>query len=255
MVCIAERAMILPKAWALCWLGLGCAGSALAQQDDGQARAEQALQQVLAQRHPGVAQWHITALADSRQLQRLAERSVTQVAVVHTGKRSAVRLCDSAPKQSCATLWFAVSGLQAVLSSERELAQSHTVAAADFTLQRHDVMNLRCTLLVSLDGLEGLRTTRPLAAGAVLCRQFLEPRPTVSRGETVEVRAAAGAALITARAVAQQDASLGQSVHIKRSHSAAPILATVTGAGQVSIGQVSIGQVSVGQVPVSNPNE
>lgn len=228
--------MTLPRAWACCCVWLGCIGTADAQPGEWQGRAEQALQQALAQRHPNVAAWQITALADPRQQQRLAERPVTHVAVARTGKRSAVQLWCEGASRPCATVWFAVSGLQAVLSSGRDMPQSHPVAAADFVIQSHDVMNLRCPPLASRDGLAGLRTTRALAAGAAVCREFFEIRPAVSRGETVEVRVATAAVTITARAVAQQDAALGQTVRIRRTDSAAPILATVTGAGQVSIG-------------------
>jgi len=228
--------MRLPRAWTLCCIGLGCVGAAGAQPGEWQARAEQALQQALAQRHPEVAAWQVTALADSRQQQRLAERSVMRVAVARTGKRSAVHLWCEGGARPCATVWFAVSGLQAVLSSGRDIRQWHPVVAADFVIRPHDVMNLRCPPLASREDLAGLRTTRALAAGTAVCREFLEMRPAVSRGESVEVRVATAAVTITARAIAQEDAALGQTVRIRRSDSAVPILATVTGAGQVSIG-------------------
>jgi flagella basal body P-ring formation protein FlgA len=222
----------------LCCAWFGCVNAVAAQPAEWQARAEQALQQVLAQRHPHVATWHITALADPRQQQRLAGRSVGRVDVIRTGKRSAVHLwCESAPRP-CATVWFAVSGLQAVLGSARAMRPLHPVVPADFVIQSHDVLNLSCEPLVSHEGLVGLRTTRALAAGAVVCREFLELRPAVSRGESVEVRVAAGAVAITTRAIAQQDAALGQSVRLRRADRAAPILGTVTGAGQVSVGQI-----------------
>jgi flagella basal body P-ring formation protein FlgA len=238
-------------AGACCCVGLGCIGAAGAQAETWQARAEQALQQALAQQHPQVTAWHLSALADPRQQQRLAERTVTRVAVAHTGKRSAVDLwCEGGPRP-CAIVWFAVSGLQAVLSSARPIAQWHPVAAADFALQSHDVMNLQCPPLASGEGLTGLRTMRALTAGVPVCREFFEIRPAVSRGDSVEIRVVSGAVVITARAIAEQDAALGQTVRIRRTDNAAPILATVVGMGQVVLGDRAPGDPISGD-PVSS---
>jgi len=227
---------------SLARLVLGCAllscSAASLGDADWRALAEQVLQQALTNRHPHVEEWHLRALTGERQERRLAAQPALAAEVLQLGARSAVRLwCDPQPRRQCATVWFAVSGMQLVLTSAIELAQASPVTAATLIMQRNDVVKLGCEPLASLDGLEGSRTRQRLYAGQALCRSFLEPRPAVSRGETVMVRVAAGSVAIMARAIAQQDGNPGQAVRIKRPDSMAPFLATVTGVGQVALSE------------------
>jgi flagella basal body P-ring formation protein FlgA len=216
---------------------LGCSASSQGA-SDWRALAEQALRQALTKQHPNIEEWRLRALTGARQEPRLAAQPVVDAEVMQLGARSAVQLwCDQQSRYRCATVWFAVSGLQYAVTSAAELAQAGTVRAQGLIMQQHDVMKLGCEPLSSLEGVEGSRTRQRLYAGQALCRNFLEPRPAVGRGESVTVRAVAGSVAITAHAVAQQDGNVGQTVRIKRSNSISPFMATVTGVGQVTVNE------------------
>jgi flagella basal body P-ring formation protein FlgA len=216
-----------------CVLLLGTAATAGA--EPWQALAETTLQRALMVRYPGVEQWRIDALLGTRPAQRLATQDAVDAEVLQLGKRSAVRLWCAQPRRQCATVWFAVSGTQQLLSSTTEVPPASALTPAALVLREHDVLALRCEPLAASADWIGARTTQRLRAGQALCRHSLEPRPAVSRGEAVMVRVSIGAVAIHARAIAQQDGNPGQLVRLRRAQDVEPFVATVTGMGQVTL--------------------
>lgn len=227
MKCVAARLILAAGLLSAC-------SPALAATDVWRDLAEQALQQALTARYPAVRHWQITALSSARQEQRFAAQFITDASVLHVGKRSVVQLwCELPQRRQCATVWFAVRGMQWMLSSSNELPAASSLTSAVLALEEHDVLQLKCESLQSVEGLADWRTTRHLRAGEALCRNFLEPRPSVSRGESVRVRASAGSLAVSARGIAEQDGNAGQMIRVRRSNET--FTARVTGSGQVAV--------------------
>lgn len=78
---------------------------------------------------------------------------------------------------------------------------------------------------------------RPVAAGAALTRQDVEPQAAVTRGDWVALRVRSGSIDMESRVEALQSGRVGQTVSVKPSKSTAPILARVVGPGQVEVTQ------------------
>jgi flagella basal body P-ring formation protein FlgA len=80
-----------------------------------------------------------------------------------------------------------------------------------------------------------MRSRRALREGAAICREALEPRPAVSRGEDVVVRYVSAAISIQGKAVAQADAEIGQSVYVMNPTNRDPFRAVVSAMREVVV--------------------
>lgn len=83
--------------------------------------------------------------------------------------------------------------------------------------------------------LDGYRLRKPLLAGQTLTAAHLEPVTAVTRGQWVDVNAAAGALHVEAQAQALQDGQVGDLIRIRVSRSAAAVTGRVTATGRVEV--------------------
>jgi flagella basal body P-ring formation protein FlgA len=204
--------------------------------DSWRGTADNALMTALRVAYPNVADWHIVPLIGDRQLRRLQAAGEVGAVAGRLGKRSSVRITGTQGGHPFrATVWFAVDGMQQALSARSRIPAGATVTPADFDYVNQDILALTCTALTSPDGLAGMRTKRTLQASETLCTELIEPRPTVSRGDSVLVRSTAGAVTITAKAMAQQDGKLGQLVRVRNPSSGEIYPASVSGVGEVVV--------------------
>lgn len=122
---------------------------------------------------------------------------------------------------------------------ERPVALAPLVAGAalrdaSWALREVDVAAAGHSLAIPASG-EGLRLRRPVPPGVGLNLRDLEAMPAVVRGQWVSLRSGAGAVLTEARVEALQDGRVGERVRVRPSGAAAPLVAVVTGPGQLEV--------------------
>jgi flagella basal body P-ring formation protein FlgA len=115
----------------------------------------------------------------------------------------------------------------------RDLAAGHEVAEEDFKLGEVE--------LTALDGalhpgaVNGLRLEVPVFSGQVLMAHQARPRPTVLRGDAVELRSNAEGIALRAQAVALHDADSGKPVRVRLATVGAILEARVVARGVVEL--------------------
>jgi flagella basal body P-ring formation protein FlgA len=200
------------------------------------AVAQQALTAELRRTYPDVDDWIVEPLIGRRQETRLDDAGVLDAAVVHIGKRSAVRLrWQARAKPTDALVWFAVSGLESMPTARSEIRALSVLAAEMSEYQSRDAMALACEPIRSPQALVGMRARFTIPAGAVICAESIEQRPAVGRGEQITVVSTAGAVSITGRAVAQEDGSIGEVLRVKNPSTGEVYTAAVTGEREVTV--------------------
>jgi flagella basal body P-ring formation protein FlgA len=197
---------------------------------------EEVLLPALRAAYPEVSDWTLTPLLGKGQDERLQRRPPGHVSVVRLGSRSAVRLSWKQEQRSVhSTVWFAVAGTQNVLTAVAEIRRGSALTPQLATRSRRDALAVACMPVVFEQALTGMRARVTLKEGQVICAQSIEPRPPVTRGEDVVVRAVAGAVTIMAKGVAQQDGSLGQRVRVKNPSNGNTFLAAVSAIAEVVV--------------------
>lgn len=106
-----------------------------------------------------------------------------------------------------------------VLVASRPLTRGSTLSANDVRLERRRFSGVSESYVKSFAELGRYRLRRPLAPGALLARDALEPAPVVQRGSLVTLRAEAGAFRIDAAGRAMADAAPGQRVRVQNAAS------------------------------------
>jgi len=183
--------------------------------------AEDMLRSTLQQKFPNVQRWEIRRFDD--------RESVGAVpSVVRVGARSAVRVGHRLQ-------WFAVAGFQDVVSAARNLGVGTALSATEGRVKERDVIAANCDPLTDPSALTGMRARRPLRANEVICTQSIEPRPTVSRGDTVTVRYVGARVVLLTKAVAKADGNVGDLLVVSHAKSKDSFAATVSGVGEVTI--------------------
>ena len=132
-------------------------------------------------------------------------------------------------------LWFAVAGYQKVVSARHWLPAGAPVDERAGRMEEMNVLAASCDPLTDISGLKGSRTTRVLQANAIVCRDAIEPKPPVARGEEVTVRYIGRFVSLTTRGVAQQDGSLGDVLEVRNSRDEREFSAVVSGADEVTV--------------------
>jgi flagella basal body P-ring formation protein FlgA len=198
--------------------------------------ADRALDAALRTARPAVAQWSTEPLIGKRQEATLQSAQDPRAAVVHLGKRSAVRLTWQGKRGEQSTLvWFGVTGMQPVLTAASDLRAGMQLGAEAARQAERDVMASACTPITAPDALTGQRARRSIRAGDVICEEAIELQPAVGRGQQVTVVTTVGAVTVTAQGIAQQDAELGEKVRVKSSSSGQLYVASATGRGEVTV--------------------
>lgn len=181
-----------------------------ASDDPIEASARVALAARLAELRPDIERFDIEILPASRRRGE-SEAQIEASEVLSVGARSSVRILyvqDSSRRTR--TLWFAVTGVRAVHVATRDLPPLSALTEADVALTERDVMSHSCAPIETVEALNDLRTKRALRSGDVLCRDFLERRPPVARGQAVTVHYASERIALTSKGIARHDAQIGQ---------------------------------------------
>jgi flagella basal body P-ring formation protein FlgA len=128
---------------------------------------------------------------------------------------------------------FNVRVNQTVYVAKRDLQEGGAMSIADFELKTADVSEIADEVMpVSAVG-DSLYVRKTLRSGQILTRNHVASSEMVLRGDIVKLVLIEGAVQIEARAVAQQDAGIGQQIKVKLEKSTDLVLARVTSRGVV----------------------
>lgn len=117
----------------------------------------------------------------------------------------------------------------------RALDRGHVLTPADIAVLDSDVSDLPVGYASDPASLNGVRLSRPIAAGTVLTASILDIEPLIRRGEEVTAVAKSGGFAIRTRAVALAAAGLDQRVKVKNLSSGKEIEGVVRGEALVEV--------------------
>ncbi len=143
-------------------------------------------------------------------------------------------LVDGAVVRSV-VLPFGLRSQRPVYVARTDLAKGALVTAADFVLQSRDVAGLRASA-VGLEALaSGARLVQHIGEGQVLTVSQLPVKQTVLRGDRVRLRIGDAHIAVETAALAQGDATVGQTVMVRPVASEQTVAARVVSADLVEI--------------------
>lgn len=186
------------------------------------ANSAQALLASLRARYPLVEHWSI------RPLTHVEENGAVAPQVVQLGARSAVRIGNR-------VVWYAVSGVQRVVLATHWIAAGSSTDTRAGRMAETDILPAACDPVTDLSRLRGSRTTRAVQANAVICRDAIERKPPVGRGDEVTVRYVGRFVSLTTRAVAQEDGAVGETLRVRSIHHDDVFAAVVSGVDEVTV--------------------
>jgi flagella basal body P-ring formation protein FlgA len=194
------------------------------------------LKSELERKYSEVIRWSIVSLP-RQALIEIPGEVVPSMQVTHIGSRSAVELswADARSARQVRTLWFNVEGAQSMVVAAHDVAPAASLSIADAMLEERDVMALGCSSLNDPNELQQMRTRRALRSGTAICREAIEPRPAVARGENVTVRYSSERVSITSKGIAQDDGQVGQRLRVINPISKDSFLAVVSAAREVLV--------------------
>jgi flagella basal body P-ring formation protein FlgA len=231
MRCASAAALLLSI-----WSVVSAADASVSNDVDDAARRE--LATVLQTKYSGVTRWSLQLIESAAEvIPALPRARPTNVSVLHTGARSAVRVfwTDGGAARRSHTLWYEVAGSQLVPIAMREIFAGAEILAADTGQAERDVVALGCAPAASIESLRGMRARRVVRPGQPFCQQDLERRPAVARGDTVTVHYTSSRVDITTKAVAQRDAEIGQTLRVINPINHEPFTAVVSANQEVVI--------------------
>jgi len=128
---------------------------------------------------------------------------------------------------------FSVHISQTVYVAKRDLPEGILVSSDDFEVRTQEVSDM-INQVVAIPNMQGTRRIRrQIRRGQILTSKHVAQPGVVLRGDFVKLVFAAGGVLLETRAIAQQDAQLGQLVKVKPEKSSEPILGRVISDGVI----------------------
>lgn len=106
-----------------------------------------------------------------------------------------------------------------VLVATAQIAKHALLLESDFRRQRVETTHAPADRLAHDDDLTGMRAARIIAAGSILCRSMLEPKPAILRDQLINLEVRSGSVFIAAPAIAREDGYAGNMVEVQRVHS------------------------------------
>jgi len=122
-----------------------------------------------------------------------------------------------------------------LLVASRDLSRHLRLAAADFRLERRDLLSFRGAPLRAPEEACGRRTTQRVVADTPLTDLCTEPAPLVLKGQEVTVTVLASGVILTAPGIAREDGALGEAVRVRTALSKEDFSAKVVGEANVEI--------------------
>lgn len=119
--------------------------------------------------------------------------------------------------------------------TRRALSADEPLQADDVEAHSRDVAGLRAPMLAQGPWADDWRANGPLAAGEVLTRARVTPRPDVARGAPVTVTATAGRVQLAVQGVAAQEGGVGKWIRVRLPGQRNTVVAKVTADRQVEI--------------------
>jgi flagella basal body P-ring formation protein FlgA len=205
------------------WLGIACAGVALATHDPTPLLRE------LAATHLGIDVEHVRVILDSPPgLEGPPDAYVYRFASTPRG-RTVVKALSASHRELNFTAQFEI--WDRVLVATRTVERGEVLDPAAFTQAEREITRVTP---VRPGELETLRASRRIAAGSVLAESLVEPIPLIARGSQVTVVARRGALKVSRKGEALKDAHRGDVVRVRVDRRTI-VRATATGPGLCSV--------------------
>lgn len=164
------------------------------------------------------------AVARSVRTESLGSRVSVFVDVVRAG-----RVTRSVP------VTFAIAAYVPVLVTAHALRPGERLSGSDVTVSERDVTALSGDIFESIADVEGMRTRRYLAAGAIVTGNDVAALPAVARHQEVEVTVVTPTVRIEARGVAQEDGEAGETIRVRNAANDALFVGQVVDRGRVLV--------------------
>lgn len=119
--------------------------------------------------------------------------------------------------------------------TRRTLSPDEPLQSDDVEAHSRDIAGLRAPMLAQGPWTDDWRAHGPLAAGEVLTRARIHPRPDVARGAPVTATATAGRVQLALQGVAVQEGGVGQWIRVRLPGQRSTVVAKVTADRQVEI--------------------
>jgi flagella basal body P-ring formation protein FlgA len=108
---------------------------------------------------------------------------------------------------------------QNVIVAAKTIPRSVQITKNDLINKRIETTNIESPIF-KIDDIEGKKVNRNVGAGTVLSQSFISAETVVNKGEKVTIIVQSGAVRIKTMGTALEDATVGQSVRVKRDGSA-----------------------------------
>jgi flagella basal body P-ring formation protein FlgA len=197
--------------------------------------ASQELMRAARAKFPSVVEWSMEPLNVGKV--EIEESSPAAMHVTQIGPRSSVRLDWSFPgtHRKSKTIWFDLVGKQPVIVAARDVAIGDSVAQSDLRVEHRDVLALGCSAMTMPPEIPAIRARRSVRSGGIVCREYIEARPAVARGDECIVRYVSERVSLTTRGIAQQDAEIGSRTRVVNPISKEVFTAVVTANREVIV--------------------
>jgi flagella basal body P-ring formation protein FlgA len=178
----------------------------------------------LRERYPAVVRWNIKPF--TQVITTHSGGSVPKVLLL--GPRSAVQLGGK-------VYWYSVEGFQTVVTASRRISAGEALDARAGHKVELNVLAAACEPLTDLSRLSGSRATRFLRPNEIMCERFIEPRPLVTRGDSITVRYQGHSISVTTRGIAQSDGAIGDTLTVRTLQGKDVYSGVVSGVQEVTV--------------------
>jgi flagella basal body P-ring formation protein FlgA len=128
-----------------------------------------------------------------------------------------------------------IAVLRPIVVAARPLAHGETLAAGDLQLVEHNVARLTGQYFTSPDEAVDMAVRRPLAQGAPVLGEQLQPPLLVKRGDAVLITAAGSTIAVKMNGIAMTDGRRGEQIRVRNSSSGKIVAARVAATGVVEV--------------------
>jgi len=131
-------------------------------------------------------------------------------------------------------IWFAVNAYRPTIVAVRNLGRYERLGKDDVRVEERDVAGL-AESVASNAAVATLRVRQAILPGQVLLKRDVEPAPSVSRNQEIQVQVVSGGVVIETNGIAMQEGRIGERVAVRNPESQKQYVAKVISEGVVMV--------------------
>lgn len=132
-------------------------------------------------------------------------------------------------------IWFAVNAYRPAMVAVRSLARHDRLNGGDLRVEERDIAGLSAEAVAADTVVASWRARQPIMAGQVLLKSDVEPAPSVSRNQAIQVHVVSGGVVIETSGIAMQEGRVGDRVAVRNPDSQKEYLAKIISEGVVMV--------------------